>query len=114
MVTNESKSLDAIFGAIADPTRRAILARLSEGDQIVNQLAEPFDMSRPAISKHLRVLERAGLVQRKPDGRMSRCGLNATPMQNAADWLNRYRRFWEGQLDALTHYVENNLPEDTD
>lgn len=105
MVTN-SPDLDLVFGALADPTRRAILDRLAHGEATVGQLAAPFDVSRPAISKHLRVLERARLVQRTPDGRMSRCKLDAGPMQEAADWVERYREFWEQQLDSLKRYVE--------
>lgn len=99
-----SVSLDLTFAALADPTRRAILARLSEGDASVGELAAPFDISRPAISKHLRVLERAGLVDRQRDGRVSRCALDARPMQEAADWVDRYRVFWENQLEALARY----------
>lgn len=103
MVTN---SLDLTFGALADPTRRAILGRLAEGDTTVGDLATPFSVSRPAISKHLRVLERAGLVRRTRDGRVSRCGLDAAPMRDAAAWVERYRRFWESQLDSLARYLE--------
>ena len=106
MVTNSSEHLDRTFSALADPTRRAILEHLSQGRASVGELADPFRMSRPAISKHLRVLERAGLVQRRQDGRMSRCALDATPMKNAADWVDRYRRYWEQQLDALARYFE--------
>lgn len=109
MVTN-SEQLDSIFGALADPTRRAILARLSQGEATVGELAQPFDVSRPAISKHLRVLERAGLVRRTPDGRMSRCELDAVPMREAAEWVERYRNFWEKQLDELKRYVEREKP----
>ncbi len=109
MVTN-SQQLDRVFGALADPTRRAILARLSHGEATVGQLAAPFDMSRPAISKHLRVLERARLVRRTPEGRMSRCELDAEPMQQAAEWVERYREFWEQQLDSLKRYVEQQRP----
>ena len=105
MVTN-SPDLDLVFGALADPIRRAILARLAEGEATVGQLAQPFDVSRPAISKHLRVLERARLVRRTPEGRMSRCELDAGPMQEAAEWVERYRKFWEVQLDSLKRYVE--------
>jgi DNA-binding transcriptional ArsR family regulator len=105
MVTN-STQLDLTFGALADPTRRAILARLSEGEASVKDLASPFSISRPAISKHLRVLERAGLVKRSPDGRISRCSLEAGPMREAADWVEYYRRYWEGQLEALAQYLE--------
>ncbi len=106
MVTDNT--LDLTFGALADPTRRALLARLTAGEATVGELAEPFDMSRPAISKHLSVLERAGLVQRTPEGRMTRCSLDARPMQEAADWVDRYRRYWETQFDALARYLEHD------
>jgi len=105
MVTN-SRQLDLTFGALADPTRRAILARLARGEATVGELARPFAVSRPAISKHLRILERAGLVQRARDGRISRCELDAKPMRKAAEWVEHYRRFWEQQLDSLQRYVE--------
>jgi DNA-binding transcriptional ArsR family regulator len=105
MVTN-GDNLDLTFAALADPIRRAILARLARGEATVGQLARPFDVSRPAISKHLRVLERAGLVQRTRDGRISRCELDAEPMREAADWVERYREFWERQLDSLSRYLE--------
>ena len=105
MVTNR-RQLDLTFAALADPTRRAILARLADGDSTVGDLARPFEISRPAISKHLRVLERAGLVRRAKDGRLSRCGLDASPMREAADWVEQYRQFWERQLDALARYLE--------
>lgn len=106
MVTNSDR-LDQTFSALADPTRRAILARLAEGEATVGELARPFRISRPAISKHLRVLERAGLVQRARDGRLSRCGLDASPMREAAEWVEEYRKFWESQLDALARYLED-------
>jgi DNA-binding transcriptional ArsR family regulator len=105
MVTS-SERLDLVFGALADATRREILARLADRDSSVGELAAPFDVSRPAISKHLRVLERAGLVRRTPEGRFSRCRLDATPMREAADWVETYRRFWEDRLDALARYLE--------
>ena len=107
MVTNQ---LDLTFGALSDATRRAILETLSEGDSTVGELAAPFDMSRPAISKHLRVLERASLVRRTRDGRFSRCGPDATPLGDAADWVDDYRKFWEGRLDSLTHFLEKEQP----
>jgi DNA-binding transcriptional ArsR family regulator len=96
--------LDATFAALADPTRRAILARLSKGDASVSELAEPFDMSQPAISKHLKVLERAGLISRGQDAQRRPRRLEAKPLADATKWLERYRRFWEGnyqRLDAL-------------
>lgn len=109
MVTS-SRRLDRVFGALSDFTRRAILTRLREGEATVGQLARPFDVSRPAISKHLRVLEGAGLVERRKDGRYSRCALDAEPMREAAEWVARYRRFWEGRLDALADYLEEEPP----
>ncbi|MDH3455373.1 MAG: metalloregulator ArsR/SmtB family transcription factor [Gemmatimonadota bacterium] len=114
MVTNSSH-LDLTFGALADPIRRAILARLAVGATTVGELAQPFEISRPAISKHLRVLERAGLVQRTRDGRVSRCRLDASPMRDAAEWVDRYRTFWEQQLAALSKYLEEEqtAPPDT-
>jgi len=110
MVTN-SRQLDLTFAALADPTRRAILARLAAGDASVGDLAEPFRVSRPAISKHLRVLERAGLVRRAREGRVSRCELDAAAMRAAAEWIERYRVFWTNRLDALKRYVEAPVPE---
>ncbi len=106
MVTS-SRKLDLTFGALADPTRRAILSHLALGEATVAKLAEPFEVSRPAISKHLRVLERAGLVKRTPEGRISRCELSAAPMKDAAEWVERYRLYWEDQLDSLARYLEN-------
>ena len=111
MVTN-SDHLDQTFAALADPTRREILAQLAEGDSTVGELARPFKISRPAISKHLRVLERAGLVRRSQDGRLSRCGLDASPMRDAAEWVGEYRKFWESQLDALAHFLEQKEEEE--
>ena len=105
MLTSDAR-LNRTFGALADPTRRAILGRLARGDATVGDLAQPFHMSRPAISQHLRVLERAGLVRRTRDGRLSRCRLDARAMQDAATWVEQYRVFWTGQLDALANYFE--------
>lgn len=99
-----SKGLDATFQALSDPTRRAILARLSQGDASVMELAAPFAMSQPAISKHLKVLESAGLVSRGRDAQRRPCKLEAAPLAEATGWLVEYRKFWEGsfvQLDAL-------------
>lgn len=106
MVTTNSPRLDLVFGALANATRRAILARLAECETTVGELAAPFETSRPAISKHLRVLERAGLVKRTPDGRISRCSLDAGPMRGAAEWVESYRDYWENQLDALARYFD--------
>lgn len=105
MVTS-SRILDRTFGALADPTRRAIISRLALGDTTVRELATPFDISRPAISKHLRVLERAGLVRTERDGRASRCVLDGGAMRDAAAWLHGYRAFWTGRLDALARHAE--------
>lgn len=107
MVTNQRR-LDRTFAALADPTRRAILARLATSDGAVGELASPFRMSRPAISKHLRVLERAGLVRRAREGRISRCTLNAAAMRDASEWIERYRIFWTIRLDELKRYVEQS------
>lgn len=93
--------LDQVFGALADPTRRAILRRLTEGDASVGELAAPFDMTFAAVSKHLGVLERAGLLVRESRGRERRCYLDARPLAAAAHWTSQYRDFWEQRLDAL-------------
>lgn len=100
------RRLDRTFGALADGTRRAIIRRLARGDATVGELARPFRVSRPAISQHLRVLERAGLVRRRRDGRLSRCRLDAAALREAGAWVERYRPFWTGQLDALARYAE--------
>lgn len=99
-----SDELDATFTALADPTRRAIVARLATGEATVTELAEPFEISQPAISKHLKVLERAGLVSRGRDGQRRPCRLEAAPLRDALAWLENYRRYWEQsyqRLDAL-------------
>ncbi len=101
-----SSQLNLTFAALADPTRRAILERLQAGEASVNQLVEPFAMSQPAISKHLKVLERAGLVERGRDAQFRPCRLNAAPLQEATAWLEEYRRFWEARLDRLDAYVK--------
>jgi DNA-binding transcriptional ArsR family regulator len=97
--------LSATFAALADPTRRAILARLTLGETSVTELAEPFDMSLPAVSKHLKVLERAGLVARSRAAQWRPCRLDASPLKDATDWLEHYRRFWEQSLDRLGDYL---------
>src|SRR5438046_1580280 len=96
--------LDATFSALSDPTRRAILARLAKSDWTVGQLARPFAMSLPAVSKHVKVLEAAGLVARERDGRVHRCRFLPGPMRSAAEWIAHYREFWEDRLDALGAY----------
>jgi DNA-binding transcriptional ArsR family regulator len=102
--------LDSTFGALADPTRRAILARLSEGESTVKSLAALFPMSLPAVSKHLRVLRSAGLLKREIDGRIHRCRLDADPLKEAAAFIERYRRFWEAQFDALGEFLASSQP----
>jgi DNA-binding transcriptional ArsR family regulator len=97
--------LSTTFSALADPTRRAILARLASGEASVTELAEPFAMSLPAISKHLKVLEHAGLITRSRDAQWRPCKLKAQPLKGAADWLEHYRQFWEQSLDRLEHYL---------
>jgi DNA-binding transcriptional ArsR family regulator len=97
--------LSSTFSALADPTRRAILARLSSGARSVTDLAEPHDMSLPAISKHLGVLERSGLIVRGRDAQWRPCRLRAQPLKEAVDWLEGYRRFWEESLDRLDDYL---------
>jgi len=97
--------LSATFAALADPTRRAILARLISGEASVTELAEPFDMSMPAISKHLKVLERAGLIARGREAQWRPCRLEAGPLKDAAGWLEHYRRFWEQSFDRLGDYL---------
>jgi DNA-binding transcriptional ArsR family regulator len=99
-------SLDATFAALADPTRRAILARLAEGEASVLELAEPFEMSQPAISKHLKVLERAGLISRGRDAQRRPCRIEAQPLGEATVWLEEYRRFWEGRFQRLDDLLE--------
>ena len=97
--------LDRTFGALADPTRRAILARLAKGEASVTELAEPFEMSLPAVSKHLKVLERAGLVSRGRERQWRPARLRATPLQEVAEWTDPYRRFWEERYDRLDEYL---------
>ena len=98
--------LSSTFSALADPTRRAILARLASGEASVTELAEPFAMSLPAISKHLKVLERAGLVARSREAQWRPCRLKVGPLKGAADWLDQYSRFWEQSFDRLEDYLK--------
>ena len=115
MVKYPSRSLNRTFAALADPTRRRILAHLARGDKRVTHLARPYDMSLPAVSKHLRVLEKAGLLRRRRYGRVHEMQLHAKPLKQAAEWVERYRKFWEGSLDRLAEYLEktNKIPERT-
>lgn len=98
--------LSETFGALADPTRRAILARLASGEASVTELAAPFEMSMPAISKHLKVLERAGLIARGREAQWRPCRLQAAPLQDVAGWVDHYRRFWEESFDRLDEYLQ--------
>jgi len=97
--------LSTTFAALADPTRRAILARLITGERSVTELAEPFDMSLPAVSKHLRVLERAGLISRGREAQWRPCRIEPVPLKQVADWTERYRHIWEARLDRLDDYL---------
>ena len=103
--TMSADPLSATFAALADPTRRAILARLTSGEASVTELAEPFDISMPAVSKHLKVLERAGLIARSRDAQWRPCRLDAGPLKEVADWVERYRRFWEQSFERLDDYL---------
>ena len=104
---SDPRALDLLFRALADRTRRALLARLSERPAMVTELAEPFAMSLPAVSRHIRVLEKAGLVTRAVDGRVHHCSLNAGPLRDVEAWLSYYRKFWEGTLESLGRYMED-------
>ena len=106
-----TRELDRVFAALADPTRRAILARLARGDVSVGDLAKPFDISLPAVSRHLNVLERARLIERRVDAQWRVCRLRARPLRKAANWIDHYRSFWEAQLDSLAELLEAPPPE---
>ena len=106
-IQNDLPSLDAVFSALANPTRRAILARLARGEAAVGELAEPFDMTQPAVSGHLKVLEEAGLISRRREAQRRPCRLEAEPMARAAAWLEEYREFWEGRFQRLDALLED-------
>ena len=106
MVKYSTATLNQTFAALADPTRRRILAHLARGDKRVTHLARPHAMSLPAVSKHLRVLEKAGLLRRRRYGRVHEMQLDAKPLKQAAQWVEEYRKFWEGSLDRLANYLE--------
>jgi DNA-binding transcriptional ArsR family regulator len=106
MVKYSSRTLNRTFAALADPTRRRILAHLARGDKCVTHLAKPHAMSLPAVSKHLRVLEKAGLLRRRRYGRVHEMRLDTKPLKEAARWVDGYRKFWEGSLDRLAEYLE--------
>ncbi|HYL74891.1 MAG TPA: metalloregulator ArsR/SmtB family transcription factor [Bryobacteraceae bacterium] len=106
MRASADDQLDRVFHALSDRTRRALINRLADGPRMITELAAPFDMSLPAVSKHLRVLEEARLVDRAVDGRVHRCSFAPEPLREAEQWLDRYRSFWEDNLEALARYVE--------
>jgi DNA-binding transcriptional ArsR family regulator len=116
-MNSDDDTLSATFAALADPTRRAILARLAQGEATVMELAEPFDMTLPAISKHLKVLERAGLITRGRDAQWRPCKLDAGPLRDVSDWVEQYRHIWEQRFDRLDDYLNElkaNSEEQTD
>lgn len=104
---DSSDQLDATFSALAHPTRRAILARLAEGEASVNTLAAPFEMSLPAVSKHIRVLENAGLIKRGRDAQFRPCTINAVPLQAVSHWTDQYRHIWDARFDAMDRILNN-------
>lgn len=107
-IASHEADLDLVLGALSDRTRRELLSRLTDGAAMVTELAKPFDMSLPAVSKHLKVLEKAGLVDRTIEGRVHRCSLNALPLKNVRQWLEHYEIFWGESLDALSEYVQGD------
>ncbi|WP_455200080.1 ArsR/SmtB family transcription factor [Kaarinaea lacus] len=109
MVKYNNDSLNSTFGALSDPTRRAILARLAKGEAQVTELAEPFGISLPAVSKHLRVLEQAKLIERHKDGRIHRFTINPRPLQSAHSWIEHYEQFWTEQLASLGKYLDKTI-----
>ncbi|HTV04312.1 MAG TPA: metalloregulator ArsR/SmtB family transcription factor [Acidobacteriaceae bacterium] len=110
-MVKQLSGLDTTFSALADPTRRAILTVLMREDATVSELAQPHSMSLPAVMKHLRVLENAGLVSQRKVGRERRCRLTAHTLRQASDWIAQYRQFWERQLDSLDRYLSESQPE---
>ena len=113
-MVNNKVNLDRVFGALADPTRRAILQRLSQGNETVTELAKPFSSSLPAISKHLSVLEKSGLIVRVNDGRQRICQLTPSGIRSASEWMDFYRRFWSDNLDRLEEYLTSENTEKND
>ncbi len=114
MVKYTQDPLSSLFAALADPTRRQILARLAVSDTTVGELAEPLAMSGPAVTKHLRVLEKVGLLVKEKEGRVRRCRLDASPLKDASDWVGAYRVFWEKQMDGLAAFLEAIEKEEED
>lgn len=113
MVEYASVPIDRVFQALSDPTRRALLARLARGNATVGELARPFSTSLNAVSKHLRVLETAGLLRRRIEGRVHHCALEPAPLKDAAEWIAFYQQFWESRLDALEAFLTRNSPTPT-
>jgi len=113
MALSDEDRLDQIFAALASSTRRAILARLAEGEATVNELAEPFDMSLPAISKHIKVLERAGLIIQGQKAQYRPCTIDVTPLQEVSNWTEQYRHIWEERFDQLDDYINQLTPKET-
>ena len=105
-MSGTTDDLSRVFGALADPTRRAILARLADGEAGVQEIAKPFDMTLPAISKHLKVLEKAKLIRRGKDKQWRPCALEAAPLKEASDWIGNYRQFWEESFERLDEYLK--------
>ena len=105
-MVERSEVLDRVFSALADPTRREIVRRLSAGEESISDLARPFDMSLAAVSKHVRILQSAGIVHQRKEGRVRVCGLSAQPLETADTWLRQYERFWEQRLDGLGAYLQ--------
>lgn len=103
----DEQTLDRVFSALSDPVRRALLARLDDGEFLVSELAEPFDISLQAVSKHIQVLVAAGLIEQERTGRISRCRLNAGPIYQAAVWVNRYSKYWQTQFDTLAAWLDD-------
>ena len=112
-MVNYSASLDSTFGALADPTRRAILATLMLGQASISDLARPYRMSLPAVMKHIHVLEHAGLVSQRKTGRTRHCQLAAKPLRDAEEWISQYRAFWEGTFDSLERYLAESARSET-
>ncbi|MEM8608582.1 MAG: metalloregulator ArsR/SmtB family transcription factor [Myxococcota bacterium] len=106
-MVNHSEQLDRVFGALSDPTRRAMVAQLAQGPASIGELGEPFAMSKPAVTKHVKVLERAGLLSREVDGRVHRCEIDPAPLDEAQAWVDQVREHWGHRLDDLAHYLDN-------
>lgn len=109
-MSNEADRLTLTFSALADPTRRAMLARLARGETTVKELSKPFEISGPAVTKHLKILEKARLISRRRDAQRRPCRIEAAALKEAAEWMERYRRFWEESLDRLEAYLETLQP----